>query len=1090
MQGNWTDFDLPSSYDDRYGVFTSPDIDDPADTARFSNEIYSEWTNNYKFKITDYIIGNVGLGYILAPNVEITGGGGSGAAAVTTIDANGRLTDIIVTNSGSGYTSTPTVFINGDGTGATAYPLLKNEFNKSQANLSYNLIRSIDTQIKFDRFAYASNLVIWQPNTAYANTIVTSGNVALDTGNIYISSGNIIVYNNQTYLATNANVSTDTIFDFTRFNRIDSGNVLLNAIDRITAYYEPEIGMLGKNLPQLLNGVEYPGIAVEGPQFRTNAFSITSNIISFNYTGLTINSGNVDVVNFQTLGFEIDQSIRIESLTPFDFQNNGFFTIISVERGSMTLTGQPVETTYKLLFDIPITVNSGDYITQANSLANAYVLQSVTNSRLVDIIYSVPEFIVSSNVVSVNGIVSSANIQEISTGGNANVTISYLNLQTVLDSNIYSTYLDTALGTRPQDINIVGGEYVSTYSSHAPEELIPGRMYDAMEMRVFSNTVGNTATYGFRVFQPMSANIEYTRISANATTTLAANLALTDDEIVVTDASRLPEPGATLGNPGVVCINGERIHYYQRYDLAKMSTAIAWTANTLIGLGKLIALDSNVYLTTGNVYANANVYVNSANIQLITLNSLRQLRRGVDGTGAANITALAAPGQSSLPVTTTVIVPGTWQANLVTGTIAANLDVNSQDTVMEDVFFKPDGTKMYTIGLTNNQVYEYTLATAWNVATASNVAAISISSQESFSRGLFFKPDGTKMYIIGTNTDRVYEYTLGTAWRVNTASNVGASVATTSGGNSETAPTAIFFKPDGTSYYIIGTTADQVKRYDMTAPWQVNTAAYYSQSAAITSTESAPHGLFFHPDGSKMFVVGQGSDRIREYDLATAWDPATITLVANSSVLSGASPAPSGMFWKPDGTSVFIVDSTLNAVSEYQLQIVVSTTTNNTVVSDSSQAQLISNAQIYSAATVSGNIKVTSNVTYKLILSSTITANIGDYITQFANTGNARVLQSVTNGNVVAVDFVRGTFQTAANIGTRINLVSLISGVSSINANVISLGTLGSVNANGNVVLSSVPLLRSNIWEQFSTTLQNSTTPGAQFIRAEPSYTP
>jgi hypothetical protein len=52
----------------------------------------------------------------------------------------------------------------------------------------------------------------------------------------------------------------------------------------------------------------------------------------------------------------------------------------------------------------------------------------------------------------------------------------------------------------------------------------------------------------------------------------------------------------------------------------------------------LIALNSNVYLTTGNVYANATAYVNSANIQLIKLNSLRQLRRGVDGTGSANIT--------------------------------------------------------------------------------------------------------------------------------------------------------------------------------------------------------------------------------------------------------------------------------------------------------------------------------------------------------------------------------------------------------------------------------------------------------------------
>jgi hypothetical protein len=160
------------------------------------------------------------------------------------------------------------------------------------------------------------------------------------------------------------------------------------------------------------------------------------------------------------------------------------------------------------------------------------------------------------------------------------------------------------------------------------------------------------------------------------------------------------------------------------------------------------------------------------------------------------------------------------------------------------------------------------------------------------------------------------------------------------------------------------------------------------------------------------------------------------------------------------------------------------------VVSDSSAAELIPNAQIFSSSVVNGNVTVTSNVSFKLTLSAAITANIGDYITQFANTGNARILQSVTSANVVAIDFVTGTFQPAANIGTRINLVSLTSGVSSVNANVVSLATLGSVNANGNVVLSSIPVLRSNIWEQFGTTLQNSNTIGAQFIRAEPSYIP
>jgi len=801
--GNWTDFDLPSAYDNRFGTFRSPDINFTSDSLLFSSNLYSDYANNYKYKITDFILSNIGSGYSLPPNVEITGGGGSGATAITNLFGNGKVQSITITNPGSGYTSTPNIFINGDGVGATAYPLMKNEYYASNPGLSYNLVRSIDTNIKFDRFAYTSNLVSWSANTAYANTIVTVGNIVNDKGNIYVSSGNIVVYNNEAFLAINANVTTQSIFDFTRFTKIDSGNVLLNAIDRITTYYSPNSGMPGKNFELLLDGLSYPGTKIQGPNYRANAFTLTSNIFSFSYEGLTINSGNIAAIDFIKRGFEADKTIKIEANVPFEFQNNGFFTILSVDRDSMSLTGQPVESTYKLYLDNSITATVGSYITQANSLANAYVLQSVTNSNTVDVIYTVPGFTESANLISINGIVQSANVTDVQVGGNIDLTIVYLDQQYIIDSNIYSTYLDTELGTRPEDINIVGGAYIDLYSSHAPEELMPGTLYDALEIRTFSNTVGNTETYGFRVFKPMNQNLVFTRISENATTTLASNLSLADDEILVSDASKLPEPSPMLGNPGIIFINGEKITYYQKYDTAKLATAINWNANTQINVGTLINFDANVYLTIGNVYANANSYVNTANLQLITLNSLRQIRRGVDGTGAANV------------------------------------------------------------------------------------------------------------------------------------------------------------------------------------------------------------------------------------------------------ILSG------------------------------------------NLVSDSSLDQLIPNSQIFSTKTINGNLTVTTNVTYKITLDTPITANIGDYLTQFiGNTGNAKVLSSITNGNIIAIDFITGTFQTATNIGTRINLASITSGVTNTTANIVSFVPLGAVFSNGNVRLNSVSVLQSNVWEQFGITLENSSTIGAQFIRAEPSYIP
>ena len=46
---------------------------------------------------------------------------------------------------------------------------------------------------------------------------------------------------------------------------------------------------------------------------------------------------------------------------------------------------------------------------------------------------------------------------------------------------------DALLGTRPEDIDIVGGKFVDQYSSHAPEEFVPGRVFDSLDIEVYQS---------------------------------------------------------------------------------------------------------------------------------------------------------------------------------------------------------------------------------------------------------------------------------------------------------------------------------------------------------------------------------------------------------------------------------------------------------------------------------------------------------------------------------------------------------------------------------------------------------------------------
>jgi len=70
---------------------------------------------------------SAGGSYTSAPTVSITGGGGSGATAVATIQSGGVIAVTII-NQGSGYTSTPTIgFSGGGGSGANFTAVTTNE---------------------------------------------------------------------------------------------------------------------------------------------------------------------------------------------------------------------------------------------------------------------------------------------------------------------------------------------------------------------------------------------------------------------------------------------------------------------------------------------------------------------------------------------------------------------------------------------------------------------------------------------------------------------------------------------------------------------------------------------------------------------------------------------------------------------------------------------------------------------------------------------------------------------------------------------------------------------------------------------------
>lgn len=128
-----------------------------------------------------------------------------------------------------------------------------------------------------------------------------------------------------------------------------------------------------------------------------------------------------------------------------------------------------------------------------------------------------------------------------------------------LDTIMQSEFTDDLLGQRPEDIVIDGGKFIDTYSSHAPEELVPGQVIDSLQMNVFTANVYNgNIDYGnitaFKIFTDYKLPSTYFRLTEANTTALSANLTFDDTEIFVSNIAKLPDSGS-------VWINAERIIY-------------------------------------------------------------------------------------------------------------------------------------------------------------------------------------------------------------------------------------------------------------------------------------------------------------------------------------------------------------------------------------------------------------------------------------------------------------------------------------------------------------------------------------------------
>ena len=181
--------------------------------------------------------------------------------------------------------------------------------------------------------------------------------------------------------------------------------------------------------------------------------------------------------------------------------------------------------------------------------------------------------------------------------------------------------------------------------------------------------------------------------------------------------------------------------------------------------------------------------------------------------------------------------------------------------------FSNDGTKMFVIGIARDNVTGYALSTAFDVSTATYVNAFNVRSEDHNPQGLAFSNDGTKMFVVGQINKHVYEYTLPTAFDVSTAVHVYSFPVESDVRD----PFDVEFSNDGTKMFVVDRNLNKVHQYTLSTAFDVSTATFTNVVFSVSGQDPSPRGMAFSNDGTKMFVVGSHSSNVNEYALSSVY---------------------------------------------------------------------------------------------------------------------------------------------------------------------------------------------------------------------------
>ena len=239
--------------------------------------------------------------------------------------------------------------------------------------------------------------------------------------------------------------------------------------------------------------------------------------------------------------------------------------------------------------------------------------------------------------------------------------------------------------------------------------------------------------------------------------------------------------------------------------------------------------------------------------------------------------------------------------------------IGGSATYARGIVFKPDGTRVFYVGVLPSVkfIYQADLASPWNITSyiyATLKASPDFSSTTSAPQGIAFNPEGTVVYIAKSDQTQIQGHTLTTPWDITTASTSASTAINMQYMRS------VSFKSDGTKIYgYTGSGTTGLHEYILPTPWSLANPVGPYIKQGLTSQDANPYDIYFHPDGTKFFMAGASSNTVYQYDMSTPWQANTATYSGKS---FGVGVSPRGIAFGDSGT-LLSVTSTAFSIKQF-----------------------------------------------------------------------------------------------------------------------------------------------------------------------------